>query len=275
MNRLKMDKQIQVINALVEGNSIRSTERMTGVHRDTIMRLLVRVGDKCQKIMDEKMRGFHCRYLQADEIWTYVGKKGARLSEEERQNPDIGDQYVFVAIDAETKLIPTFTIGRRNGQTALKFIRDLYTRVHGNGRIQLTTDGLRPYIDAVERTFGINIDFAQQVKMYASENPGPGRYSPPRVSEVVSKRIIGNPNERHISTSFVEAHNLTMRMSIRRFTRLTNAFSKKMENLKASLSLYFAHYNLVRIHRSLRVTPCMSAEITDHVWTMEELLKNF
>ncbi|MCH8042026.1 MAG: DDE-type integrase/transposase/recombinase [Nitrospinae bacterium] len=272
MNKLSMGKQVQVISALVEGNSIRSIERMSGIHRDTIMRTLVRVGSHCQAIMDTHLRGFHSRFLQADEIWTFVAKKEGRLSQEEKGNTSIGDQYCFVAIDAETKLVPTFLVGKRNSETAFCFIKDLHQRLNGNGRIQLTTDGLRAYTEAVWEAFGGEIDYAQQVKFYASVNPGPGRYSPPRVAEVVSMRISGNPDERHISTSYVERQNLTMRMAIKRFARLTLAFSKKLENLNAALALHFAHYNFVRVHRTLRVTPAMAAGISDHVMGIEELI---
>lgn len=245
---------------------------MFGVYRDTIMRLMVRVGDRCQQMLDQRMRGFHCRRIQADEIWTFVGKKEGRLTKHERHNRNIGDQWVFVAIDADSKLVPTFSIGKRDGQTANRFMRDLQNKLVGNGRIQLTTDGLRAYLDAVEMTFGADIDFAQQVKYYANVNPGPGRYSPPRVAEVVSKRVSGNPDGRHISTSYVESHNLTMRMCIRRLTRLCTGYSKKLANLKAAVALYFTNYNFVRVHSSLRVTPAMAAGITDHIWAWEELI---
>ena len=164
---LKMEKQLAVISALVEGNSIRSLERMTGVHRDTIMRLLGRVGQHCQQLLNERMRGFHSKLVQVDEVWTYVGKKEGRLNDIERQNPQLGDQYVFVALDAESKLVPSFLVGKRNGQTALRFMQDLQAKLAGNGRIQLFTDGFRAYLDAVEMTFGTNIDFAQVVKVYA------------------------------------------------------------------------------------------------------------
>ncbi|MGH7380288.1 MAG: DDE-type integrase/transposase/recombinase [Candidatus Methylomirabilales bacterium] len=272
MNRLKREKQLAVISALVEGNSIRSVERMTGVHRDTIMRLLNRVGERCLALLDAHMQGFHSRRLQVDEIWTFVQKKEARLTEQEHRGREIGDQYVFVALDAETKLVPTFAVGKRDGETALGFLTELRRRLNGNGRIQLTTDGLNAYLGAVEETFGADVDYAQLVKLYGAVNPGPGRYSPPRVTETISTPINGNPDPRHISTSYVERQNLTMRMQIRRFTRLTNAFSKKLANLKAALALYFAHYNFVRIHQTLRVTPGMAAGVTDRVWNIGELL---
>jgi len=270
MNITPKERQIQVLKALVEGNSIRSIERMTGIHRDTIMRLLVRVGDKCQKIMDTQLKNFHCRRIQADEIWTFVKKKEKRLNNAEKIQGEYGDQYVFVALDADTKLVPNFTVGKRNAYTTFKFILDLQNRLKGNGRIQLTTDGFKSYIEAIEEAFGPDIDFAQLIKIFASEHDS-GKYSPPKVTEVISKIISGNPNPKFISTSYVERQNLTMRMQIRRFTRLTNGFSKKIENLKAALALHFAYYNFMRIHQTLRVTPAMEANITDHVWEWEGL----
>jgi IS1 family transposase len=195
-----------------------------------------------QLILDERLQGFRSQRLQLDEIWTFVRKKERRLSELERLNPEIGDRYVFVAIDAETKLIPTFLVGKRDGHTALQFMTALHERLTANGRIQLTTDGFGPYIDAIEQTFGADVDYAQLVKIYAAIDAGPGRYSPPQVSETVSTVIQGEPDPEHISNSYVERQNLTMRMAMRRFTRLTNAFSKKLANLKAALALHFAHY---------------------------------
>jgi IS1 family transposase len=180
---------------------------------------------------------------------------------------------VFVAIDAETKLIPSFLVGKRDGHTTLLFMMDLYQRLTGNGRIQLTTDGFYAYLEAIEQTFGADVDYAQLVKIYAAIDAGPGRYSPPRVAETVSTVIQGSPDPEHISTSYVERQNLTMRMAMRRFTRLTNAFSKKLVNLKAALALHFAHYNFIRVHRTLRVTPAMEAGITNHIWTWRELLQ--
>lgn len=179
---------------------------------------------------------------------------------------------MFVALDAETKLIPAFAVGKRDGETALGFLTDLRRRLNGNGRIQLTTDGLKAYLGAVEEAFGADVDYAQLVKLYRAENPGPRRYAPPRVSEVVSTPITGNPDPRHISTSYVERHNLTLRMQIRRFTRLTNAFSKKLANLMAALALYFAYYNFCRVHQTLRVTPAREAGVADRTWALEDLL---
>lgn len=272
MNRLKQDKELAIVAALVEGNSIRSIERMTGVHRDTIMRLLNRVGERCSRLLDQHMVGFHSRLIQVDEIWTFCKKKEQRLTDAEQGNPELGDQYVFVAIDADTKLVPTFTVGKRDTENARRFMHELRNRLNGNGRVQMTTDGFRPYLTAVENAFGDDVDYAQLVKLYGSENPGPGRYSPPRVTETVSTPINGNPDPRFVSTSYVERQNLTMRMQMRRFTRLTNAFSKSLRNLKDALALHFAHYNFVRIHGSLRVTPAMASGVTDRAWELVDLL---
>lgn len=183
-----------------------------------------------------------------------------------------GNQHLFVAIDADSRLIPTFTVEKRNAENAHRFLLDLRNRLNGKGRIQMTTAGFRTYILAVENALGSEIDYAQLVKLYGAENPGPGRYSPPRVTETVSTTINGNPDPRFISTSFVERQNLTMRMQMRRFTRLTNGFSKSLRNLKNALALHFAHYNFVRIHGSLRVTPAMAAGVADRVWSLNELV---
>ena len=271
MNVLKPEKKLAVVSVLVEGSSLRSIERMTGVHRDTIMRLLVNVGDHCAALMDEHLRGLTCRRIQVDELWTYCRKKQARLSYEERFSPEMGDQWAFFAIDADTKLVPHFEVGKRNMATAYKLMDALKAKL--DPKFQLTTDGFVPYIGAVERAWGANApDFAQLVKVYGATAPGPARYSPPKIVEAVPTVVWGNPDPAHISTSYIERANLTVRMACRRFTRLTNAFSKKLGNLKAALALHFAWYNFVRIHRTLRVTPAMAAGVTDRVWEMKELL---
>ena len=273
MNRLKKEKELAIVSALVEGNSIRSIERMTGVHRDTIMRLLNRVGERCSRLLDQHMVGFHSRLIQVDEIWTFCRKKEQRLSDTERLDPELGDQYVFIALDAETKLVPTFTVGKRDSDNAHQFMLELRERLNGNGRIQMTTDGFRAYLTAVENAFGADVDYAQLVKLYGAENPGPGRYSPPRVTETVSTTINGNPDPRYVSTSYVERQNLTMRMQMRRFTRLTNAFSKKAENHAHAVALNFMYYNFVRIHQTIRMTPAMAAGVTDKLWELADIVR--
>lgn len=270
MNVLCQEKQEMAISALVEGSSIRSVERMTGIHRDTIMRLMVRTGNNCERLLDESMRDLPCKYIELDEIWCYVGKKQRHLKKTDDHSV-LGDQWVFVAIDAESKLIPSHKIGKRDLSTAYDFLADLSGRV--NNRVQLSSDSLSAYVEAVELSFGANVDYGQVVKTYEAEAIGPGRYSPPKVIAADRFVISGQPRVERISTSFVERQNLTMRMQMRRFTRLTNAFSKKLENLKAAVALHFAHYNFVRIHGSLRVTPAMEAGITRTPWTVRDLLE--
>ena len=270
MNRTPFARRTQIINALVEGNSIRSTERMTNTHRDTICRLLVEVGEGCAKIMDEKMRGLMCARLEVDEIWSFVGKKQQRLVPGDDRNR-LGDQWTFVALDPDTKLVPAYHVGKRTRPHAVAFMTDLSERL--TNRVQLSSDALNTYVDAVERAFGDDVDYGQIVKFYEAEPVGPGRYSPPRVTHAQRMVIVGQPLNAHISTSIVERNNLTMRMSMRRFTRLTNAFSKKVENLRAAVSLHFAHYNFVRLHKTLRTTPAMAAGVSDKLWTLEELVE--
>ena len=270
MNRTPLARRAQIINCLVEGNSIRSTERMTNTHRDTICRLLVEVGTGCAKIMDEKMCNLTCERLQVDEIWSYVGKKQARLKPGEDRSR-LGDMWTFVALDSQTKLVPTYHVGKRTRPHVVHFIQDLSERLAN--RVQISSDALTTYVDAVERAFGADVDYGQAVKFYEAEPIGPGRYAPPRVVSQLKTVVAGSPDQRHISTSLVERQNLTMRMSMRRFTRLTNAFSKKVENLQAAVSLHFAHYNFVRLHKSIRATPAMAAGVSNTLWTIEELVE--
>jgi IS1 family transposase len=270
MNILKSEKQEMVIGGLVEGSSIRSIERMTGVHRDTIMRLIVSVGNTCEEIMDTSMRNLPCKNIEVDEVWSYVGKKQRHVGMND--DPDrVGDFYTFIALDADTKLVPVYRVGKRDFPTAQAFISDLSNRL--SNRIQLSSDKLKAYVDAVEIAFGADIDYGQIVKSYEAEPIGPSRYSPPKVVSVLKEYVVGNPNLRRICTSFVERQNLTVRMQMRRFTRLTNAFSKKLENLKAAVALHFAHYNFVRIHGSLRMTPAMAAGVTKELWTVRDLIE--
>jgi IS1 family transposase len=271
MNRLSLERQAQIISSLVEGNSIRATERMTETHRDTIMRLMVSVGEGCASLMDERMRNLTSGRIQVDEIWTYVQKKQRHmtLSDDPYRT---GDQWTFVALDPDTKLIPAYRIGKRDLPTAIAFMNDLSGRLRN--RVQISSDALNAYVEATERAFGMNADYGQVVKYYEAEPVGPGRYSPPHVVSAERRAISGSPDMNYVSTSFIERQNLTMRMQMRRFTRLTNAFSKKLENLKAAVALHFAHYNFVRIHQTLRVTPAMAAGITDHLWTVRDLLES-
>ncbi len=269
MNRTPLARRTQIINCLVEGNSIRSTERMTDTHRDTICRLLAEVGNGCAKLADKQMRDLRCQRIQVDEIWSFVRMKQARIP---RGMPriNVGDQWTFVALDSETKLVPAYRVGKRTRENAVAFMADLSDRL--SNRVQISSDSLRSYVDAVEKAFGADADYGQIVKFYDSEPIGPGRYAPPRVTGADRTVIAGNPEQCHISTSHVERQNLTMRMSMRRFTRLTNAFSKKLENLQAAVALHFAHYNFVRVHSSLRVTPAMAAGVSANLWSIEELV---
>ncbi len=269
MNRTPLARRTRIINCLVEGNSIRSTERITDTHRDTIMRLMVEVGNGCAALADKQMRDLPCQRIEVDEIWSYVGKKQMHLQPGDDRRR-LGDQWTFVAIDPETKLIPAYRVGKRTRENAVAFMTDLSERL--SNRVQISSDSLRSYVDAVERAFGADVDYGQIVKFYDAEPIGPGRYAPPRVTGVERTVIAGSPDQTHISTSHVERQNLTMRMSMRRFTRLTNAFSKKFENLQAAVALHFAHYNLVRLHKTLRVTPAMAAGVVDRLWTLEELV---
>jgi IS1 family transposase len=263
------DAALMAVKCLLEGCSIRSTERLTGLNRNTIMRLLVAAGEHSAKLLDTTLRGLKCRYVQCDEIWCFVGKKQRQVRKHD--SPEVGDQWIFVAEDADTKLIASHLVGKRTMGSTISFISDLHTRLAQ--QIQLTTDGFNFYRKAVEETFGLDVDFAQLVKLFGDFGQhDEGRYSPPRITEVISKVRIGNPSVSDISTSYVERQNLTMRMQLRRLTRLTNAYSKKLANLKAAVALHFAFYNFCRVHSSLRVTPAMEAGLTDHIWSIAELL---
>ncbi len=269
MNRLKAEKQESVLCALVEGTSIRSVERMTGVHRDTITRLMLRAGRTSREVMDVLMRDLKCEHIEVDEIWTYVGKKEAQVRPDD--DPlETGDSWCWVALDPETNIVPTFHVGKRTRRDADWFMRDLSWRLAN--RIQLSADGLSHYVTAVEASFGGQVDFATIVKSYESEQSS-GRYSPPRRVVAADKHIIvGDSDLARTSTSLVERSHLTLRMQQRRFTRLTNAFSKKRENLEAAVALHFAWYNFVRPHRTLRTTPAIAAGVTTRQWTMADLV---
>ena len=257
--RLPMAKVLLCLKLLVEGNSIRSTSRIADVEKKTVLSLLKLAGRKCEQVMDEKVRDVAVETVEVDEIWTFVRKKEGHKTEDEQNDPFIGDAYTFVAIEANTKLVLCYVLGRRDSETALEFIKKLSKIT--KGRFQLTSDGFKPYIDAVEKVFGVDIDFAQTIKSFSES-----------VSEPVKTVIMGNPDPDKISTSYVERQNLTIRMSMRRLTRRTNGFSKKWENLNYALALHFSYYNFCRPHESLRVTPAMESGITDHIWELWELL---
>jgi transposase-like protein/IS1 family transposase len=262
------EKAAIVIRLLAEGNSIRSIERITGMHRDTILRLLVIVGERCERMLEDKISGVRVKDVQCDEIWAYVGCKQRNLREEHPTS--FGDAYCFVAIERESKLILAWHLGRRNVFDTEVFTEKINAAT--TGRFQITTDGFAAYPQAIHYTLGTRVDFAQLYKVYASPTDGEHRYSPPEVVDAIPVPRIGRPEPQRISTSHVERQNLTMRMCIRRLTRLTNAFSKKWQNLKAALALYFAYYNFCRVHQTLRVTSAMQSGLTDHVWTIGELI---
>ncbi|MDT7540597.1 MAG: hypothetical protein QOE33_501 [Acidobacteriota bacterium] len=271
---LPMEKALLILRLLVEGNSIRSTERITGVEKKTILSLLALAGEKCERLLDEKIKGVAVRDVQADEMWGYVGMKEKTKKRQLRHDTTLGDAYTFLAIERHTKLVLAWHLGRRNVRDTFEFTEKLYNAT--SGRFQLTTDGFVAYPDAVIHSLGTRVDFAQMIKIYEQPEQGGGerRYSPPRVVETIRKTILGQPNEDRICTSHVERQNLTMRMMMRRLTRLTNAFSKKWDNLRAALALHFAYYNFCRIHSSIRCTPAMAAGITSSVWELQDLLAN-
>ena len=268
-NVLKVEKQVAVISALVEGTSVRSIERMTGVHRDTILRLMVRVAEAAAAFSDATLKDLDCQRIECDEIWAYVAKK-QRNVEWNDDRTRVGDQYTFVALDADSKLIPCWRVGKRGAQTAVDFMLDLKSRLRN--RVQLTTDGFEPYIAAVRHAFGDEVDYATIVKSYEETPAGRGRYSPPRIVSVEKELVFGAPDADLVSTSYVERQNLTIRMQVRRLTRLTNAFSKKVENLRAAMDLHFTHYNFVRFHRSIRCTPAMEAGVVSSPMTVGDLV---
>ena len=270
INRLTPAKRKAVVAALVEGNSIRATVRMTGVAKNTVAKLLVDLGAACAKYQDETLRGLNAKRVQCDEIWSFCYAKAKNVTEEIYQkNPDAGDVWTWTALDSDSKLMLTWRVGGRTTTDAHEFMRDVASRV--SSRIQLSTDGLTLYPPAMVNAFGEDgVDLGAVIKIY-SRNAG-GRYSPPECIGCEKQTVVGEPDYDHISTSHVERSNLTLRMSMRRFTRLTNAFSRKVENHAAMVALFFCYYNFARVHQSLRVTPAMEAGIADHVWSIDEIV---
>jgi IS1 family transposase len=271
MNRLDTKKRAQIVSALVEGNSLRATARMMGVAFNTVLKLLPEIGQACVNYQDRTLRNLMCKRIQCDEIWSFCYAKQKNVPADKQEQFGYGDIWTWVAIDADTKLVPSFLVGDRDTCNATLFINDLASRLAH--RVQLTTDGHRPYLEAIEGAFGADIDYAMLIKLYsASPTSNETRYSPSECCGTRTQKITGSPDEREISTSYVERQNLTMRMQIRRFTRLTNAFSKKVQNHAHAVALHYMHYNFCRIHKSLRVTPAMEAGVADHVWSVEEIV---
>lgn len=269
--RLPVDRAVHALGLLLEGLSIRSVERLTSIHRDTILKLLVLAGERCQKLMDEKIRSLDVIDVQVDEIWGFVFKKESHKWDHEKQVEVIGDAYCFIGIEANCKLILCHHLGKRDQLSTNLFIRKL-AKATSDRRFQLTSDGFKPYVKAVTTQLRNRVDFAQLVKVYGVSRDGEQRYSPADVVDAIPVKIMGNPVSSLISTSYVERQNLSIRMGMRRMTRLTNAFSKKWDNLEAAYSLWFAYYNFCRKHQTLRVTPAMESNLTDHVWTIRELI---
>jgi len=269
MNKLSTEKRSQVVSALVEGNSIRATVRMTGVSKNTIAKLLVELGEACADYLDKALVNLNCKRIQCDEIWSFGYAKQKNVPERFQSAFGYGDVWTWTAMDADSKLIVSWLVGGRDAGTAYGFMDDLAKRLAN--RVQLTTDGHRAYLSAVEEAFGSEIDYAMLVKMYGKDEADT-RYSPPECISCREVEISGRPDPKHISTSHIERQNLTMRMHMRRFTRLTNAFSKKVENHIASIAIHYMHYNFCRVHQTLRVTPAMEAGIADRVWTIAEMV---
>ena len=273
MNRLSTEKRAQIIGCLVEGNSIRATVRMTGAAKNTIVKLLADLGEACAEYQDGVFQQLPCKVIEADEIWAYCYAKQKNVPEQFKGTPGYGDVWTFTAVCADTKLVPSWLVGERTKYDAAYFLEDLAGRMAG--RIQLSTDGHPMYESSVREAFGVDVDWAQIQKTYAADTSQGGKYSPPVCTGTKRRAMRGDPDPDRISTSYVERQNLTMRMGMRRFTRLTNGFSRKVENLAHAVSLHFMHYNFARPHSSLKDryprTPAMAAGVADHIWTPEEI----
>jgi IS1 family transposase len=273
MNFLTTSDRVRIVACLVEGSSIRATCRMTGVAKGTVLKFLAELGDVCMEYHEQHVKGLKTKRLQCDEIWAFVGAKDKNLTDAKRANPNYGSVWTWTAIDADSKLMVAWAVGERTRAVAHNFMRDVAGRIEAE-KIQVTTDGLNAYRSAIKLAFGDGVDFGQAEKVFGNPNTGTPeqRYSPAVCLGCVRRAIAGNPLEGNISTSYVERANLTMRMGMRRFTRLTNGFSKKIDNHRAAIALHFMHYNFCRVHQTLRVTPAMAAGVSDHVWSLEELV---
>jgi IS1 family transposase len=271
MNRVGIEKRAQILGMMVEGVSIRAIARMTNASKKTIVKLLADAGKACAEYQDKALRNLSCQRIQADEIWSFVYAKQRNVPQEKRGQFGYGDVWTWTALDSDTKLIVAWHVGRRNARAAYEFMSDVADRL--TNRVQLTTDGHGAYLSAVDAAFDRNIDYAMLIKKYGDSPEAEKRYSPPVCIGIDRQVIRGRPDPEHISTSYVERQNLSMRMGMRRFTRLTNAFSKKLENHMHALSIYFMHYNFVRIHQTLRCTPAMEAGVTDTLWSLEGIVR--
>jgi IS1 family transposase len=271
VNVLDIKRKAAILSLLCEGNSIASTCRITGAAKNTVIKLLLEVGEACDQYQDRVLRNLNCRRIQCDEIWSFVGSKEKNTTPKAKKKGN-GDAWTWTAIDADSKLIVSWLVGGRDASYAHDFMQDVAARLAT--RVQLTVDGHKPYLHAVANAFGNDIDFAQLIKVYGQplDSTDRRRYSPAECSGTIVGKTVGNPDCAHISTSFVERQNLTMRMSMRRFTRLTNGFSKKLANHEAAVALHFMHYNFCRQHKTLRVTPAMEAGICNYIWSMEDVL---
>lgn len=273
MNRLSTEKRAQIIGCLVEGNSIRATVRMTGAAKNTITKLLADLGEACAEFQDGVFQDLPCKVVEADEIWAYCYAKQKNVPEQFKGTPGYGDVWTFTAVCADTKLVPSWLVGERTKYDATVFLEDLASRMAG--RIQLSTDGHHMYDSSVRQAFGVDVDWAVTQKSYAADTSQGGKYSPPVCTGTKRRVLKGDPDPARISTSYVERQNLTMRMGMRRFTRLTNGFSRKVENLAHAVSLHFMHYNFARPHKTLKDkyprSPAMAAGVADHIWSLEEI----
>jgi len=275
MNKLSLERKTQVIKALVDGNSIRATCRITNTAKGTVIKLLRDVGKACAEYQDKHLKNLSCQRVECDEIWSFCYAKAKNVPKDKQGQFGYGDVWTFVAIDADTKLVLSWLVGLRNPECATEFFKDIKERL--SNRVQLTTDGHRMYYEAVNSVFGEDVDYAMLVKYYGVDQDKFGHYSPPKCTSTLTKRVNGSPDMKRVSTSYVERQNLTMRMSMRRFTRLTNAFSKKIENLEYAVALHFMYYNFARAHKTLTnpypKTPAMAAGLTNHIWATEEIVK--
>ena len=270
MNKLATETRVQVIKCLVDGVGINATCRITGVAKNTVLKLLAEVGTACAEFLDKNVRNVTCKRIQCDEIWSFCYSKQKNIPKDRAGEFGVGDVWTWTAIDADSKLIVSYLVGLRDGGYATEFMNDVAGRVAN--RVQLTTDGHRAYLEAVEDAFGGDVDYAQLIKIYGATAPGEARYSPAACTGIKKNPITGNPVDKEISTSYVERANLTMRMAMRRFTRLTNAFSKKIQNHQHAVALNFMHYNYCRIHSTIKVTPAMAAGLTTTLWEIEDIV---